>query len=221
MVAPSGPNLAEMDKMPAYLRAVTSAELAVLDSGALVLFWHKLTGTHLTRLSGLALLQSLVTSPEFVEHQNDQFWVMPTEEAKVRNVEYLKTLGIHIQEDQCYVAPYYERGDIHDADLLERINEKQPKYVVINLAGGKQEVLGAWLRSHCQGQPAFICTGAAIGFMTGEQANIPGWADRYYLGWLMRILRNPSGYLSRYWEARRLWPLVRKYRESTPQLAAG
>ena len=42
-----------------------------------------------------------------------------------------------------------------------------------------------------------MCTGAAIAFMTGEQAPINKFIDKIYLGWLMRIIWNPKLYLGR------------------------
>lgn len=63
--------------------------------------------------------------------------------------------------------------------------------------------------------PAIICTGAAIAFLSGQQANIPVWADRFMLGWLLRTLHEPAKYLARYWKALRLLPLLWQFGEQT------
>ena len=42
-----------------------------------------------------------------------------------------------------------------------------------------------------------MCTGAAIAFLTGEQAPINKYVDRAYLGWLIRFLWKPKKYYRR------------------------
>jgi hypothetical protein len=60
-------------------------------------------------------------------------------------------------------------------------------------------------------RPALLCTGAAIAFLSEQQANIPVWADRYMLGWLLRTLHDPLRFFPRYWKALRLVPLLLRY----------
>jgi UDP-N-acetyl-D-mannosaminuronic acid transferase (WecB/TagA/CpsF family) len=59
--------------------------------------------------------------------------------------------------------------------------------------------------------PALICTGAAIAFLSNRQVNIPPWADRMFLGWLMRSLSEPKKFLPRYWHSLRLAALLWKH----------
>ena len=87
---------------------------------------------------------------------------------------------------------------------------------MLNLAGGKQEVLGAWLKSQLSPPKGIVCTGAAIAFLAGTQAIIPSWADRAGLGWLFRCLYEPKKFVPRYWQALPLLSLVWKYREKMP-----
>lgn len=214
-VAPSGPNLADLDRMPAYQQALQCADLVVLDSGFLVLCWRRQSGQQLTRLSGLLLLQHILQAAAF-HNEPAQLWVMPSEDAAMKTRAYLAQRGVALPAECFYVAPFYATGEITDPELLALIQRRAPQFVVINVAGGKQEVLGAWLKSQLPGKPAIICTGAAIAFLTGEQASIPAWGDRLFLGWLLRILQNPRRYLGRYWRARRLKYLVETYGASAP-----
>jgi hypothetical protein len=69
---------------------------------------------------------------------------------------------------------------------------------------------------HLDYLPAVHCTGAAIGFLTGEQARIPMWADRCRLGWLCRCLSEPGKFIPRYWEARKLVGLMLHYHGRLP-----
>jgi hypothetical protein len=84
------------------------------------------------------------------------------------------------------------------------------------VGGGVQEKLGADLLHRLDYRPAIHCTGAAIGFLTGEQVRIPMWADRFRLGWLFRCVDEPSKFVPRYWEARRLVGLMLHYHGRLP-----
>ena len=89
----------------------------------------------------------------------------------------------------------------------------------MTLGGGTQERLGLYLKQKLQGRPAIHCVGAAIAFLSGDQVQIPRWADRLYLGWVFRCVSNPPRYMPRYWDARKLYALMKKYGSTLP--AAG
>jgi lipopolysaccharide/colanic/teichoic acid biosynthesis glycosyltransferase len=89
---------------------------------------------------------------------------------------------------------------------------------MVGLGGGVQERLGLFLKQHLSYRPAIFCTGAAIAFLTGGQARIPVWADRLYLGWLLRIIDAPTKFHRRYWEAFRLAPVIWRYRDKLPPM---
>jgi hypothetical protein len=63
-----------------------------------------------------------------------------------------------------YTAPLYEKKRVEDKKLLEIIEDKKPKYILINLGGGVQEKLGAYLKQNISYKAAIMCTGAAIAF---------------------------------------------------------
>jgi hypothetical protein len=65
-------------------------------------------------------------------------------------------------------------------------------------------------------RPGIHCIGAAIGFLSGEQVNIPPWADYFYLGWLFRSLSEPAKFIPRYWRAKRLVWLMIRYGAKAP-----
>ncbi|WP_309382598.1 WecB/TagA/CpsF family glycosyltransferase [Cerasicoccus frondis] len=218
-VAPSGPNLADMDSMPAYWRAVQAADLAILDSGFLVLCWRFFHGKKLSRLSGLRLLETILARQNTLADM-PQLWVMPTQDSAQRTREFLSRCGLALTEEDFYIAPQYAVGEIQDEALRNKVETLRPALIMINVAGSKQEVLGHWLMTALNYRPSIICTGAAIAFKTGEQANIPRWGDRLFLGWLLRIIYKPRRYFGRYWRARRLWRLVRKYGDQPPELRA-
>jgi len=134
-------------------------------------------------------------------------WVMPSHSSLERNLDWLQTNGYPVTETDCYVAPKYPSSGIRDEVLVERIEARSPRHVVICLGGGIQEKLGLYLKRECKSQPAIHCIGAAIAFLTGDQVRIPGWADRWVLGWLFRCATKPNRFVPRYTRALKL-PLV-------------
>lgn len=218
-VAPAGPTMAdEWLNAPTYREALLTADLVLPDSGAMALFWNLralFTGApRIRRISGLRLFDALLSSPEL--DGRNTFWVMPTEFERDANLAWLRSRGIGLV--QTYVAPDYPRdGQISDAALLSTLETGRPELVFINIGGGAQEPLGAWLKSNLSYRPAIICTGAAIAFRSGVQAPIPLWADAFYLGWLLRILRAPRRFLPRYLRATKLAWLILRWGATRPR----
>ncbi|HEY5752846.1 MAG TPA: WecB/TagA/CpsF family glycosyltransferase [Chthoniobacterales bacterium] len=226
VVAPSGPGIAcDLLTDPYYRSALEAATLVLPDSGAMVLAWNALHAWQptyrLPRLSGLRYLRALVGNPQF-QRQDATFWVMPSENDLVDNLSWLRNHGFpHLSRDDCYLAPLYSRaatGAIADPKLADILRQRQPRFVILSVGGGKQEPLGLWLSQQLNYKPAILCTGAAIAFLSGRQANIPDWADRAYLGWLMRSLSAPAKFVPRYWQARTIFWVIWKYGTRFPEL---
>jgi N-acetylglucosaminyldiphosphoundecaprenol N-acetyl-beta-D-mannosaminyltransferase len=217
LVVPAAPALKNMTRDFAYREALLGADVAITDSAFMVLIWNFLQGDDLQRLSGLRYQRSLLEQSS-VRHPGNTVWVMAGKESADRNLAYLESIGINVPQECIYMAPMY--GDeTEDTALLETIERIRPKHVVITIGGGSQEKLGYYLKQELSYLPAIHCTGAAIAFLSGDQVHIPGWADRLYLGWLMRSLSDPLRFIPRYWEARKLLQLILRYRERLPAMA--
>ena len=215
VVVPSAPVLEGMLKDPFNREAVLNADFAITDSGLMVLLWNFLQRDHIPRVSGLKYLKLLLEASA-LRVPGSTFWVMPTADAMERNLRWLQSQGLPVTEEHCYLAPNYPPGAIADEALLRLVREKKPAHIVISIGGGVQEKLGFYLKQNAGYCPAIHCTGAAIGFLSGDQVNIPPWADRLYLGWLFRCFYSPTKFIPRYWKARVLIPMVFKYRERCP-----
>lgn len=217
VVAPSGPGLAvDLVHSPSYREALATADLAITDSGWMVLLWGLYTGERLPRHSGLKLIRAVVAREE-LKKPGAIFWVMPSAEEDSRNRTWLVSQGFAVTEDDVYIAPHYPAGPIRDDELVRRINARSPRIVMLAIGGGVQERLGLSLRSTLKGRPGILCLGAAIAFLTGGQVAIPVWADRYILGWLFRLASNPRKFWRRYWDALRLAPVLWRWRERLPE----
>jgi hypothetical protein len=107
---------------------------------------------------------------------------------------------------------------LSDPALLDLIDRLRPRHIVVTIGGGTQERLGLFLKRNLPYRPAIHCIGAAIAFLSGDQVRIPVWADKYYLGWLLRSISEPKRYIPRYWNARKLLPLMLRHRSQLPTL---
>jgi len=124
---------------------------------------------------------------------------------------------LQIAAEDCYVAPRYG-PTAEDRQLLARIDNRRPAHIIIGIGNGPQEKLGHFLRERLSYRPVIHCIGAALGFLTGDQRPIPDWADRFYLGWFLRLLAQPRIFIPRLWSARKLPWLIWKYGENLPPL---
>ena len=221
VVAPSGPGLAnDLPRDPAYRDALLAADLVLPDSGLMVLWWnrsHSNEKEKLPRLSGLLFLKELIKR-EAKGVLRDSFWVMPDAGQDADNRRWLAEEGdLVVETKNVYIAPVYASvGLLADESLLKLLAERRPKVIMVNLGGGVQERLGHYLRNHLDYRPIIICTGAALAFLSGQQVRIPHWADRLYLGWLLRCLANPVRFIPRYWAARKLVGLLQRYGADLP-----
>jgi exopolysaccharide biosynthesis polyprenyl glycosylphosphotransferase len=218
IVAPSAPVLLGLENDPVQRAAVRGSALAITDSGLMVLLWKLLTGEETARVSGLEYLKLLLEQPQ-LRGSGATLWVMPHQKAAEYSLRWLQKRGFPVTAEDCYLAPQYrpdECGRITDPALVAVVRSRRPAHVILGVGGGVQEKLGADLLSQLDYRPAVHCTGAAIGFLSGEQARIPMWADRFKLGWLFRCIDNPSRFIPRYWEARKLVGLMLQYHGRLP-----
>jgi N-acetylglucosaminyldiphosphoundecaprenol N-acetyl-beta-D-mannosaminyltransferase len=223
IVAPSGTCFRRLQHDETYRDAMLHADLVLPDSGFMVLLWRILRGKRLCRISGLAYLKELLGRDEF-RQEKSVLWVAPNESAKTQILGWLQTHGFSTTADDVYVAPIYG-ARVEDNVLLDQIQAGRAAHVVIALSGGVQEKLGFYLRERCafptdlrdrKDRLAIHCIGGALGFVTGYQVAIPNWADRLYLGWLIRLLANPRKFAPRALSAFALPGLVMKYGDQMP-----
>jgi exopolysaccharide biosynthesis WecB/TagA/CpsF family protein len=217
LVAPSGTCFARLRLDEAYREAMTNADIAIPDSGAMVLLWMLLRGRKLRRISGWKYLRCL-SARFFTDKRGDVLWVIPSERMRERTARWLAENRFPFSDDDFYVAPIYG-AKIDDLRLLEKIENRRPRHVIVGIGSGPQEKLGYYLREHSNYRAAIHCIGAALGFLVGEQVKIPAWADRFYLGWLFRLLTDPRRFLPRLFRATELPWLIFRYREKLPPLA--
>jgi UDP-N-acetyl-D-mannosaminuronic acid transferase (WecB/TagA/CpsF family) len=237
VVAPAAPSFIALQDDPDYRRAIADADLTIADSGWAVLFWRLLRREKLTRISGLALFKALLETAD-ARIPGNLFWVLPSEKAKTKTLEFARVSGYPITAGDCYVAPNYSqrgqpslsgagapplpegegrvrvektptpRTSIEDPKLVSIVEQRKPNHIIIGIGGGMQDKLGSYLKHQLSYRPAIYCIGAAPGFVTGDQIVIPMWADRFFVGWMFRLLAKPRTLLPRFWSVRRLPGLI-------------
>jgi UDP-N-acetyl-D-mannosaminuronic acid transferase (WecB/TagA/CpsF family) len=212
VVVPAASALVDLPRDVHYREALEQSDFAITDSGFMVILWKILTGEKLIRISGLKLVRGLLETDAF-RQAGSSVWIMPTPHEMEVNVEWLSRNGYAVTKDDCFIAPVYPKGPISDPELLRFIEERKPRYIMVNIGGGSQERLGLYLRRNLSERPSIICVGAAIAFVTGLQAGIPVWADAWMLGWFFRCLHAPKKFIPRAWKGFRLIPIMVRYRE--------
>jgi N-acetylglucosaminyldiphosphoundecaprenol N-acetyl-beta-D-mannosaminyltransferase len=216
VLAPSGPGLTDLPVDPHYREALLASDLNLTDS-SFVLLVRLFRGHRLAaRTSGLRYLRALLRHPS-LRDERASYWVMPSRRSMLRNLAWLNSCGLRISKDDCYVAPVYPRGGpVEDRELLAILDRRRPRHVFLCIGSGVQEKLGLYLKRNLSHAPGIHCVGAAIAFLSGDQARIPSWADRLGLGWLVRCVRDPKVFVPRYLRAFKLAYLVLRYDEKAP-----
>jgi exopolysaccharide biosynthesis WecB/TagA/CpsF family protein len=216
LIAPSGTCFARLREDEVYRRAVIAADLAIADSGLMVLLWRLLRREKIGRISGLKYLKHLLRKLKAGKTE-EIFWVLPSERARQKLFHWSRREAFPIASTNCYVAPLYGL-EIEDRNLLSLLEQNRPAHVIIAIGSGAQEKLGHYLRENLSYRPAIHCTGAALGFVTGEQIPIPDWLDRLYLGWLLRLITQPHHFVPRLIHGFELPWLIWKYDDKLPPL---
>jgi N-acetylglucosaminyldiphosphoundecaprenol N-acetyl-beta-D-mannosaminyltransferase len=215
LVAPSGTCFARLREDERYRRAIVAADMAIADSGLMVVIWRLLRRENVQRISGLKYLKHLLG--KLNGEGTKVFWVLPNERACQKLIDWSRRESFLISTENCYIAPPYG-SDVEDRNLLALIEQHRPENVMIAIGSGAQEKLGFYLRENSSYRPAIHCTGAALGFITGDQRAIPDWADRFFLGWLWRLVAQPSIFIPRLSRALELPWLIWKYGEKLPPM---
>jgi N-acetylglucosaminyldiphosphoundecaprenol N-acetyl-beta-D-mannosaminyltransferase len=216
LAAPSGTCFARLREDDAYRRAIVSADMAIADSGLMVVLWRLSRRENVQRISGLKYLKYLLARLAG-EGTSESFWVLPDERAQEKLLDWARHNAFLISGENCYIAPRYG-SDVEDRNLAALIEQNHPVHVIIAIGSGAQEKLGYYLRENSSYRPAIHCIGAALGFITGDQVAIPNWADRFYLGWLWRLFAQPSVFIPRLSRALELPWLIWKYGEKLPPM---
>ena len=204
-VFPSGPGLASIKSESNYLKSLRNSDYVFFDSGFFVLLLRFLKNIHVEKFSGYKFLNLFFKYLKLNKNKSI-FCIDPNINYSNSNKKYLKKLGI--KKIYNYVAPFYNTKNLIDKSLILKINKTNPDFIMTNIGGGVQEILGSYLKKKLKKKTTIICTGGAISFFTKDQAPINRFIDQIYLGWFVRLLFNPTIFWKRYFYALKLFPMV-------------
>ncbi len=204
-VFPSGSGIPLIKEDKKYYLSLKKADYVFFDSGFFVLLLNILKNIKVNKFSGFKFLYIFFNYLK--KNKNKKiFCIDPNALFSKSNQKYLKKIGI--KKIYSYVAPNYKTSNLVDKNLIKKINKAKPDYILTNIGGGIQEILGLYLKKNLKNKTTIICTGGAISFFTGDQAPITKFIDKIYLGWLLRLIFNPLLFYKRYLYALRLFPMV-------------
>ena len=189
LVAPAASALSQICKKKKYFIAIKSADIAILDSGLFCILVRIFLKKKVKKLSGYLFLRKFIDLEQVKKKKI--LLVDPSNIESKLNFRFLKNNGFTNITN--YVAPNYKEK-IKDLKLLKIIKKVKPRYIVINIGGGIQEILGIYIKDNADKKISIFCTGAAIAFLTGRQAPINDFVDKFYLGWFWRLIYNPNSY---------------------------
>ena len=194
LVAPAASALVDIEKNKTYYNSLKYSDIAIFDSGFLCILFSIFKRIKVKKLSGYLFLKKLL---KIIEFRNRKFFLIdPSIYEQKLNYNLLRKKNIINQRS--YVSPKYVLSNFKDLKLLAQINSYRPDIIIINIGGGIQEPLGLFLKDNIKKKNTIIiCTGAAIGFITKVQAPINLFYDKFYLGWLVRLLHKPKNYYPR------------------------
>ena len=204
-VFPSGPGLSTLNKDKIYHKSLINADFVFFDSGFFVLLLRFLKNISVEKFSGYKFLNLFFKYLKLNKNKSI-FCIDPNTEFSKSNETFLRKKGI--KKINNYIAPNYATKNLKDKKLLAKINKINPDFILTNIGGGTQEILGSYLNKNLKKKSIILCTGGAISFFTGDQAPINNFIDKFYLGWLVRLIYNPLIFIKRYIYALKLIPMV-------------
>ena len=204
-VFPAGPALASIQKSNEYYKSIQKADFVFFDSGFFVLLLKFFKNINVNKFSGYKFL-NLFFSYLKNNRKKSVFCIDPNLKFSKSNKSLFKNLGV--QKIYNYLAPKYNSKNLIDKKLLKLLKKAKPDFILTNIGGGNQEILGFYLKKNLKFKTTILCTGGAISFFTRDQAPINSFIDKFYLGWLVRLIFNPFVFLKRYVFGLRLIPMV-------------
>lgn len=196
LVAPAASSLSNIFNNSSYFQSLKNSSIAIYDSGLFCLCLRFFKNKTVKKFSGYLFL-NLFLNYEPVK----KFKILTIDPSKLdERLNKQLLYKYSFQNISTYVAPYYnisKKKPFKDKKIISFIKKNKPNYIIINIAGEKQEILAEYIKNNVGYKVVILCTGAAIAFMTKRQAPINLFIDKLYLGWFIRLCYNPFIYFKR------------------------
>ena len=204
-VFPAGPAITNINESAKYYNSLKKADIVFFDSGFFVTLLRIFKNINVEKFSGYKFLNLFF---KYLKNNKKKkiLCIDPNLKFSKSNRYLIKRLGV--KKIYNYLAPNYDLNNLSDKKLLNFAKKIKPDFILTNLGGGTQEILGLYLKLNLKFNTTILCTGGAISFFTGDQAPINSLIDKFYLGWLVRLIFNPAVFVKRYIYGLRLIPMV-------------
>ena len=194
LCAPAAFPLCEIRNDKRYFLSLKNSTINLFDSGYFCILLRIFNRINVKKFSGFLFLLKFLNDKRF--KKNKILLIDPTiKDSKLNSILLAKK---RFKNFFNYVAPIYNSTKSYqDKKLFDLINKIRPEFIVINISGLKQEYLAYVITKKIKFKLSILCLGGAISFMTKSQAPINPFFDKYYMGWLIRIIFSPRVFIGR------------------------
>ena len=140
---PSAPGIASINSSKEYYNSLKKADYVFFDSGFFVLLLRILKNIKVNKFSGYKFLSFFFKFLR-LNKKKSVYCIDPNINYSKSNKKYLKKIGV--KKIYNYVAPKYNPKNLNDKRLINEINKIKPDFIMTNIGGGTQEVLGLYLK---------------------------------------------------------------------------
>ena len=194
LCAPAAFPLCEIGNDKKYFASLKNSNINLFDSGYFCILLRIFNRIKVKKFSGFLFLLKFLNDKSL--KKNRILFIDPTiNDSKLNAILLAKK---RFKNFFNYVAPiYYSTKSYQDKKLFDLINKIRPKFIVINISGLKQEYLAYVIIKKIKFKLSILCLGGAMSFITKTQAPINPFFDKYYMGWLIRIIFSPRVFIRR------------------------
>ena len=193
LVIPAASALVKIKHNNKYFQALKKSTIAILDSGYFCLCLFFIKFIKVKKFSGYKFIKKLVNDESLKKKKI--LSLDSCSDSSNKNKLFLKSKKFIFLKN--YVCPIYNPNNIIDEALLKLILNYKPFIIIVNIGGGKQEILAEYINNKLRKKNIIICSGAALSFHAGYGAKINSIIDTLYIGWIARILDNPKIFIER------------------------
>jgi N-acetylglucosaminyldiphosphoundecaprenol N-acetyl-beta-D-mannosaminyltransferase len=208
LVIPAASALASYYQDKRYQKSLKKSTAALFDSSFLCLLLLIFKFKKFKKFSGYKFMRNFLAD---FSMKNKKILLLESKQSEKKiNLLYFKSKKFRFVKN--YVCPIYKKKAKHIRDkyLIKFIKSYRPKFIISNIGGLIQEPLALYIKNNVKHKCVIICSGAALSFITGSGAKISDLVDKFNLGWLSRIIFNPTIFIPRIGFSLKLMPIVFK-----------
>lgn len=188
-------HVVKLNENDAFREAYGRANFVTADGWPVVWLIDQ-DGSGLERTTGADLLEPMCRQASDMGYS--VYFVGPAPESQHKGLEILmqRYPGMKVAGAEAPQLPAQLSDDLVEA-MAARIAASGARICVLSLGAPKQELLADALHRHCP-DVGFLCTGAALDFISGFASRAPDWVKRARLEWFWRLINDPMRLTGRY-----------------------